>query len=68
METITVNTKNNVITAEYTNCPYSDKSICKASLSSLIIDGNTITAYCGTENFDDCPIFLSRILRGRGRV
>ncbi len=68
METIMANMKNNVIMTIFTNCPYSGKTICKASLSSLIIDRNTRKDYCTSENFDDCPIFLSKILRGSGRV
>ena len=47
-------------------CPYSDISdVCGASLSSLLPAPNMRVNFCDTENYDDCPIFLSKVLRRR---
>ena len=44
-------------------CPYNGINTCMASLSSMLIDEEKRADCCGTENYDDCPIFLSKILR-----
>ena len=44
-------------------CPYNGINTCTASLSSMLIDDEKHAGCCGTENYDDCPIFLSKILR-----
>ena len=44
-------------------CPYNGIDTCTASLSSMLIDDEKRADCCGTENYDDCPIFLSKILR-----
>jgi len=44
-------------------CPYNGVTVCLASLSSMKIDTRRRSQYCVTENFDDCPIFLSKVLR-----
>lgn len=44
-------------------CPYKDMNICSASLSSMVIDTRIKENYCGNENYDNCPIFLSKMLR-----
>ena len=44
-------------------CPYNGINACMASLWSMLIDDGKRTHCCGTENYDDCPIFLSKILR-----
>ncbi len=44
-------------------CPYDGINTCMASLSSMLIDDEKHAGCCGTENYDDCPIFLSKILR-----
>lgn len=44
-------------------CPYKDMNICSASLSSMVIDTRIKENYCDNENYDNCPIFLSKMLR-----
>ncbi len=44
-------------------CPYNGINICMASLSAMLIDDKMHADCCGTEIYDDCPIFLSKILR-----
>lgn len=44
-------------------CPYNGINTCVASLSSMLIDDGKRADCCGTENYDDCPIFLSKVLR-----
>jgi len=46
-----------------TGCPYRCSAVCMASLTSMAIDNNTRISCCSTENYDDCPMFLSRVLR-----
>jgi hypothetical protein len=44
-------------------CPYNGIDTCQASLSSMMIDKKRKEDYCGDENYDDCPIYLAKILR-----
>ena len=44
-------------------CPYNGINTCMASLSSMLIDDVKRAGCCATENYEDCPIFLSKILR-----
>jgi hypothetical protein len=47
-------------------CPYCnacDDGICMASLSSLSLDAQKVDQLCKTENYQDCPLFLSKVLR-----
>jgi hypothetical protein len=46
-------------------CPFSDAEthICAASLSSMIVGTNNRKEYCRNENYDNCPIFLAKIMR-----
>lgn len=48
------------------SCPYcnNESGICAASLSQLVIDTKRRSGYCNNENYDNCPIFLARTLRG----
>jgi hypothetical protein len=47
-------------------CPYHDGSdICDASIGQLIPSANERITYCNTENYDNCPIFLAKVLRKR---
>ncbi|MDQ7787944.1 MAG: hypothetical protein RDU01_10065 [Thermodesulfovibrionales bacterium] len=64
MEMIRTKAENSRIMAFDTGCPYNGKTVCMASLSSMIIDGNRRAACCSTDNYDNCPIFLSKVLRG----
>ncbi len=44
-------------------CPYKGIDICMASISLMFIDSYKKKNYCCTEDFDNCPLFLSKILR-----
>ncbi len=44
-------------------CPYKSIDTCAASFSSMFIDDYRKANYCCNEDYDDCPIFLSKILR-----
>jgi len=46
-------------------CPYNGVSTCTALLSSMLIDDEKRADCCGTENYDGCPIYLSKLLRTR---
>jgi hypothetical protein len=47
-------------------CPFSDiTGLCNASISSLMLTARQKATLCYTEDYDDCPIFLSKILRIR---
>lgn len=46
-------------------CPYNDINTCMASFTSLQLDKQKKTDCCSTENYDDCPIYLSKLLRTR---
>ena len=45
-------------------CPYFERGCaCGASFSSLVIDRSRAATYCGGEDYDLCPLFLSKVLR-----
>jgi len=47
-------------------CPCSDiTGLCNASISSLMPTARQKATLCCTEDYDNCPIFLSKILRMR---
>ena len=46
-----------------TICPFNDASVCAASFSSMAIDNQKRARYCSTDNYDNCPLFLAKILR-----
>ncbi|MGD1076214.1 MAG: hypothetical protein ABR903_09110 [Thermodesulfovibrionales bacterium] len=47
-------------------CPYFDLSdVCNASLSSTSPSTHIQKSFCNSDDFDDCPIFLAKVLRGR---
>jgi hypothetical protein len=46
-----------------TVCPYNGINVCMASFSSMAIDNQKRDNCCGTDNYDNCPIFLSKVLR-----
>jgi uncharacterized Zn-finger protein len=52
--------------ADEVTCPFCDsrKDTCAASVTSMVIVPHTRQLYCSNENFDNCPVFLARILRG----
>ena len=47
-------------------CPYRDilSMYCSASVMRMPIDRRRTMTYCLTEDFDCCPVFLAKILRG----
>jgi hypothetical protein len=47
-------------------CPYRNATsmYCSASIIKLAISKRRNTAYCSTENFDCCSVFLGKVLRG----
>ena len=45
-------------------CPYNGINVCMASFSLIAIDDNRRQNCCDTEDYDSCPLFLSKILRG----
>jgi len=47
-------------------CPYSGiADICNASLSSLSPSASVRSAFCDSEDYDYCPLFLAKVLRRR---
>jgi hypothetical protein len=48
-------------------CPYQPlkNSLCSASVMPVRIDNQKRSLCCDTEDFDQCPIFLAKVLRGR---
>jgi hypothetical protein len=47
------------------DCPFGNPAsmICSASLSSMVIGTSRRQAYCSGDDYDNCPIFLARMLR-----
>jgi len=47
------------------SCPFLDSSRqdCKAACLSTEISAAQQLCYCETEDYEDCPLFLSRLLR-----
>ncbi len=50
-------------------CPYACNTthVCTASFSLMPLKLLTMQTYCATDNYDNCPVFLAKILRQRGR-
>jgi hypothetical protein len=46
-----------------TVCPFNGIHICTASFSSMSIDKQKKAVCCDTDDYDSCPIFLSKVLR-----
>jgi|OpeIllAssembly_1097287.scaffolds.fasta_scaffold100915_3 hypothetical protein len=49
------------------NCPYecTATDTCAASLSSMTISSGSKQLYCSNDNYDNCPVFLAKMLRKR---
>ncbi len=49
------------------SCPHDclATGICEASLSSMTISSELRQIYCANDNYDNCPVFLARVLRRR---
>ena len=47
-------------------CPFrnSNSTQCSASIMKIAMSKRQTAAYCCTENFDSCPVFLGKVLRG----
>jgi hypothetical protein len=61
-------TANDLTGTDPLDCPYHNEaeSICSASLSAMSTEQRIRQLYCGNENYDNCPLFLSKMLRKRG--
>jgi len=46
-----------------TVCPYYGNATCRASLTSMAIDEHQRQRWCATDDYDSCPMFLSKVLR-----
>ncbi len=48
-----------------TKCPYrnSNSVYCSASIMTFAISNRQDGAYCSSENYDSCPVFLGKVLR-----
>lgn len=46
-------------------CPYvpTKKDYCSAAVMTVLINDRTRVHYCSSEDFDRCPLFLSKVLR-----
>jgi hypothetical protein len=47
------------------SCPFCSRewNVCNASISSMAIDAGRKAEYCASEDYADCPMFLSKLLR-----
>ena len=63
MNTITERMEQKKFMVNETGCPFNDTGVCAASFSSMAIDSQKRASYCGTDNYDNCPLFLAKILR-----
>jgi hypothetical protein len=47
------------------DCPFGnvESGICSASLSSMVIGPHRRRSYCSSDNYDNCPVFLAKMLR-----
>lgn len=48
-------------------CPFyrSETTLCAASLSGLVIGKQKQAVLCGSDDYDNCPLFLAKTLRMR---
>ena len=48
-------------------CPHGAEAgiYCSASIMTVVMSSYQKTNYCWTENYDNCPMFLAKILRGK---
>jgi len=63
MNTFTARQEQTKFMVHETICPFNDSSICAASFSAMAIDNQKRARYCSTDNYDNCPLFLAKILR-----
>jgi hypothetical protein len=64
MNTIAEKPKKDFISYEML-CPYRniETERCMAAISTMSLGPMTRLTYCDTENFDNCPVFLAKVLR-----
>ncbi len=55
------------VSYQQSSCPYDSSAtdICGASLSLMTISSCSREIYCSTDNYDNCPVFLAKVLRNR---
>jgi len=48
-------------------CPHDAGAgiFCSASIMTVVMSSYQKTNYCWTDNYDNCPMFLAKILRGK---
>jgi len=57
--------KNLILPVSDQVCPFNGIHICTASLASMKIDSQKKPDVCNSEDYDNCPLFLSKVLRSR---
>ena len=67
MITATIHTEQSTHVFHELGCPYNGTTVCAASVSSMPLDISRRAHCCNTENYDNCPIFLAKILRYAGK-
>ena len=47
-------------------CPYrpAKNLLCSASVMAVVVNNRKKSIHCDTEDFDRCPLFLAKVLRG----
>ncbi len=53
--------------AQVATCPYEtdSRNYCAASIMTVVTNSYQKRNYCWTDNYDCCPLFLSKVLRER---
>ena len=47
------------------NCPFHEGgAVCRAAFSALPVDGCRTRRFCSGQDYDLCPLFLAKVLRG----
>jgi len=64
MNTFTAMQEGPAFRANEMACPYNGINVCMASFSLMAIDTKKDNC-CSTDDYDNCPIFLSKVLRRR---
>lgn len=67
MMQMTVQSQSGYYLKERAACPYHafHDNVCRASISSMRTDVHKRGLFCDSENYDNCPLFLSRLIRKR---
>ena len=67
MITASIHTEQSKYVFHELGCPYNGNTVCTASVSSMQLDTVRRAHCCNTDNYDNCPIFLAKILRFAGK-